>query len=357
MNRTTGAKVAVASGGYLIVDPPEGETELLPMSVVVDADGDYLVTDPNAARVIRIDPSQPLATNQTILSPNGISESFFKRPMATEIDDQGRLLVADAGDPDVENDGRLIEVNPAFGQQWCVSEGALLEEVTGIIRDEDGSFVFAGRSATPVVRLASSGFRIESESSEYQSAGGVAIDANRDILVVDAGDPDTLGDGRVLRLDPLESEPSIETGGVDLSDPFGIAIDAVPEPPPAFLDGDQDNDQVSDEDDNCVEVPNQGQWNSNPTVNVFGDACDADFDNNGAVGLSDFGLLSTSYGSSEGEPNFIESVDRHPYRAIGLVEFGVLSEFWGKPLGPAGSRAGFDPQGPCTDPPDPPPAP
>jgi hypothetical protein len=277
--------------------------------------------------------------------------------MATEIDNNGLLLVADAGDPGVENDGRLIEVHPAFGQQFCVSEGALLEEVTGVVRDRDGSFVFAARSATPVIRLASSGFRVESESSEYQSAGGVAIDANRDILVIDAGDPLTLGDGRVLRLDPLESEPTVVPGSEDLSDPFGIAPDAQPDAPPAFLDGDEDGDGVSDEDDNCKDVWNHEQRNANPWVfgdpqtDVFGDACDADFNNDGVVDFLDYLMLSIAWGSSEGDPDFDERVDIYPYGDIGFAEFLVLSQFWGKPPGPAGSRVGIDPQGPCSDPP------
>jgi len=342
VNRTSGATTLVASGQYLVA----------PSHVVVEADGSYLVADPGAKALIRIDPAGPVGANQQIVSPPASGPDFFQRPVAMAIQDDGRLLVADAGDLEGADDGRLIEVDPVFGRQVCLAQDALLEEVTGLVRDRGGSFVFAGGGTTPVFRLTSAGFRIESESSAYQSPGGVALDTNRDILVVDAGDPQTWGDGRVLRLDPLESEPSVVAGSEGLSDPFGLALDAVPEPPPAFLEtADQDGDGVGDVDDNCVEVANPDQRNTNPGVDVFGNACDADFDNDGAVGIADFTKLSAQWDKRQGvDADFDPDVDIDGDGAIGIPDFITLSKQWLLTPGPAGSRAGLDPQGPCSSP-------
>ncbi len=71
------------------------------------------------------------------------------------------------------------------------------------------------------------------------------------------------------------------------------------EGPPARISrsGDSDGDDVPDDQDNCILVPNVDQADANagkdddsslPGVQHYGDACDADLDDDGLVGPSDF---------------------------------------------------------------------
>ena len=56
---------------------------------------------------------------------------------------------------------------------------------------------------------------------------------------------------------------------------------------------DFDGDSHCDWEDNCVEVFNPYQRDSNG--DGFGNACDCDYNNDGVVGLADMGILALSY--------------------------------------------------------------
>ncbi|MBW1684208.1 MAG: thrombospondin type 3 repeat-containing protein [Deltaproteobacteria bacterium] len=90
-----------------------------------------------------------------------------------------------------------------------------------------------------------------------------------------------------------------------------------------------DADGWPDDEDNCREVENSDQVDTN--LDGIGNRCDADYDNNGLVGLSDFGRLSAVWGVTAGvDPD----LDANSDGAIGLAEFGLLSQSWGQAPGP-----------------------
>ena len=96
---------------------------------------------------------------------------------------------------------------------------------------------------------------------------------------------------------------------------------------------DIDGDGVCDSADNCVTVSNPDQRDSNG--NGYGDACDADYDNDGVVGLSDFNLFRSQFGKTSKDPSFDPQFDSNGDGVIGLADFNLLRSQFGKAPGPS----------------------
>jgi hypothetical protein len=97
---------------------------------------------------------------------------------------------------------------------------------------------------------------------------------------------------------------------------------------------DSDEDGVGDACDNCVEVANADQWDTN--AEGFGNMCDADYDDDGCVDWPDFGILFGAWGCTTGQACYDEELDMEPDGAIGWAEFGL---FWNQRGGPPGPSA------------------
>ncbi len=93
-------------------------------------------------------------------------------------------------------------------------------------------------------------------------------------------------------------------------------------PPPA----DRDNDGVPDDTDNCPDVPNADQMDSDN--DGIGDACEApavpgDLDGDNDVDLDDYNLFLAAYGSASGQPNYDPNADFDNDEFIGMTDFGI----------------------------------
>ncbi len=91
---------------------------------------------------------------------------------------------------------------------------------------------------------------------------------------------------------------------------------------------DSDNDGVNDDIDNCINIANPDQRDSNN--DGFGNVCDADLDNSGFVNFADLALFKSAFGSNNADADFDGS---------GFVNFADLAMFksmFGQPPGPAG---------------------
>ena len=91
---------------------------------------------------------------------------------------------------------------------------------------------------------------------------------------------------------------------------------------------DQDGDGIGDAADNCTLVSNPLQVDTN--ADGYGNICDADLDNTGAVNFTDLSLFKQRFGSSNPDANL---------NGLGVVDFADLAIFkslFGKPPGPAG---------------------
>ena len=93
---------------------------------------------------------------------------------------------------------------------------------------------------------------------------------------------------------------------------------------------DSDGDGFDDALDNCPLEPNASQWDTDQ--DGFGNACDADYDNDFAVGGSDFLAFRDAFLSRSGEPGYQEVIDADVDGLIGAYEFLLVrAQFGGRP--------------------------
>lgn len=94
--------------------------------------------------------------------------------------------------------------------------------------------------------------------------------------------------------------------------------------------GDQDGDGVDDLLDNCIDVSNSGQIDTDG--DSCGNACDADYTQTGLVGSGDFNTFRESFGLSVGQAGYNPSVDANGDNIISSFEFNFFrTEFGGTP--------------------------
>lgn len=125
-----------------------------------------------------------------------------------------------------------------------------------------------------------------------------------------------------------EAFQALETTGVPVTDPkSGVQTprievwEAIQEL--LCTDGpDLDADGWGDSCDNCIEVSNPTQTDSNG--DGYGNACDADFNGDLVVGLPDLGILLEGFGLSCGDAGFDPDLDIVEDCSIGLPDLGEL---------------------------------
>ncbi len=100
--------------------------------------------------------------------------------------------------------------------------------------------------------------------------------------------------------------------------------------PAVDIDGDGDFDWL----DNCILHSNAAQIDSDG--DGCGNRCDSDYDQNGAVGISDFTLWSNALGDKAPGPPFNAAIDADENGAIGIGDFAAWSNSFGGPPGPSG---------------------
>jgi hypothetical protein len=89
---------------------------------------------------------------------------------------------------------------------------------------------------------------------------------------------------------------------------------------------DQDCDGTPDASDNCQAVSNGNQWDSDQ--DGYGQFCDADYDQNGKVNLTDFSTFKAKY-----QPNYHIDCDHNCDGKVNLTDFATFQTLY-PPTGP-----------------------
>jgi len=110
---------------------------------------------------------------------------------------------------------------------------------------------------------------------------------------------------------------------------WGMPASAGPVPGSDF-----DGDTILDADDNCSEVANVAQDDTDG--DDCGNLCDADYDNTGVVGFIDFSAFSAAYGTGDLEKDHTQPVAG----PVGFLDFSFFSAAYGTVPGPSGTTAG-----------------
>lgn len=109
---------------------------------------------------------------------------------------------------------------------------------------------------------------------------------------------------------------------------FSLSAQAGPAP-------DMDSDGTVDVQDICKLNPTSPSPNACDTdTDGYGNACDADFNDDGTVGVPDFPTFSGAFGTT-GAPCFHEA-DTNGDGTVGIPDFPTFSGSFGGPPGPSG---------------------
>jgi hypothetical protein len=95
--------------------------------------------------------------------------------------------------------------------------------------------------------------------------------------------------------------------------------------------------------DNCLTVENTDQRDTNQ--DGFGNVCDTDYDQSGATGAADYGILTATFGRLSGDPLYNGDVDADGDGAVGAADYGFLANDFGLAPGPSGLACAGTP--PC----------
>ncbi|MEL7447810.1 MAG: SBBP repeat-containing protein [Pseudomonadota bacterium] len=98
---------------------------------------------------------------------------------------------------------------------------------------------------------------------------------------------------------------------------------------------DGDGDGVADEADNCTQVSNPDQCDTNG--DGFGNLCDPDLDNDNAVNFADLGLLKQVFFTEPSSANWNPDADMNGDDVINFADLGIMRSFFFGPPGPSGT--------------------
>ena len=107
--------------------------------------------------------------------------------------------------------------------------------------------------------------------------------------------------------------------------------------------GDADDDGACDAEDNCLSLPNPDQLDVN--VDGYGNACDADYTDDSAVGGPDFRIFLSAFTHEVGTPGVNPQTDHTGDGVVGGPDFTLVQQMLGSFPGPSGLTCAGQP--PC----------
>ena len=208
----------------------------------VAAPGDpYVVYTANSfstgAVILRTEP----ATGSLVeVSRNGPQGNLFRRPYDLAVEPDGKLVVADLGEPN-RKDGAVIRVDPLTGVQSLVSSGGEFFDPAGIAVAPDGQIYVVDNRAPDndgaVIRVEprSGAQTLVTERSsapgrrELDLPFGIAIEGDGKLVVSNRESPASLPIlcsvlGKVVRVDPATGDQAKVSGAGHIAWPLGLAV-------------------------------------------------------------------------------------------------------------------------------------
>ena len=104
--------------------------------------------------------------------------------------------------------------------------------------------------------------------------------------------------------------------------------------PAAALAADSDGDGVADDADNCSVVANGGQDDADG--DGYGNACDGDYNNDGATDEADRAIIQAAVGSQQGDASYVAAADHTASGSVGGADFLAFQRMSGAAPGPSG---------------------
>lgn len=100
-----------------------------------------------------------------------------------------------------------------------------------------------------------------------------------------------------------------------------------------FAQADADGDQVTDIDDNCTEVANGDQLDTDG--DGYGQLCDGDFNNDGSTNTLDLHIFKAAHNSCSGDVDFDRDADFNGDGCVNTLDLNILKGLYRKPPGPS----------------------
>lgn len=226
-----------------------------PWSVAVEASGRVLVADFLSGNLIGVDPA---TGQQSVVSNNAVStENLMGNPAGLAIEPSGQVLVADHSGSGGPVTGSVYRVNPVNGEQTAVSDNVIntgtdrFDSPNGVARESSGQVLVSDPFSPPgatnedgaVIRVNPANGQQTLLSDNTISPPGffngnvypIALEANGQILVgEESGTSPGSGGGEVIRISPATGQQTAVTDrtintGIDvLFAPYGLLV--VPQP-------------------------------------------------------------------------------------------------------------------------------
>ena len=104
----------------------------------------------------------------------------------------------------------------------------------------------------------------------------------------------------------------------------------------ALAVGDVDEDGIPDDEDNCLISANAGQEDTDG--DGYGNACDADFNNDGFVDIQDLAIFGECLSApGQGVRAGCFMVDLNSDHRMSSMDYMILETLWNQPPGPSGT--------------------
>lgn len=104
-------------------------------------------------------------------------------------------------------------------------------------------------------------------------------------------------------------------------------------PAPFAWTGDRDGDGVDDAVDNCLDLPNPSQLDTD--ADLRGNACDCEFNNDGGCAQPDYSLFLECFGLSVAPGSPCAEFDMNGDGGVGQPDYSLFISFFGGPPGAA----------------------